>query len=148
METCSAIGDWFAKAWDAICSFVEFLVYVWNSEDRWWGIGGIIVVTVMIYKILSPIISAFRGSDYSSSASSSHSTSRNMASNHNSTVTIKGTYQMNGSKPFSRTIECSSSETGYYSQLMGNKSKQAQWIQANFPGADTSRGFSMSVNIK
>ncbi|MBD5132389.1 MAG: hypothetical protein HDT28_07385 [Clostridiales bacterium] len=63
-------------------------------------------------------------------------------------VTIKGVYQMNGPKPFTRTIECSSSETGYYSQLMGNKSKQAQWIQANFPGADTSRGFSMAVNIK
>lgn len=55
---------------------------------------------------------------------------------------------MNGPKPFTRVIECSSSETGYYSQLMGNKSKQAQWIRANFPGADTGRGFSMSVNIK
>lgn len=55
---------------------------------------------------------------------------------------------MNGPKPFTRTIECASSETGYYSQLMGNKSKQAQWIQANFPGADTNRGFSMTVNIK
>lgn len=63
-------------------------------------------------------------------------------------VTIKGVYQMNGPKPFTREITCSSSEVGYYSQLMGNKSKQAQWISANFPGADTTRGFSMSVNIK
>ena len=64
------------------------------------------------------------------------------------TVTIKGVYQMNGPKPFTRVIECSPSETGYYSQFMGNKSKQAQWIQANFPGANISKGFSMSVNIK
>lgn len=64
------------------------------------------------------------------------------------TVTIKGVYQMNGPKPFKRSIECSSSETGYYSQMMGNKSKQAQWIAANFPSADINRGFSMSINIK
>lgn len=63
-------------------------------------------------------------------------------------VAIKGVFLMNGPKPFTRVIECSSSETGYYSQLMGNKSKQAQWIRANFPGADTDRGFSLSVNIK
>lgn len=63
-------------------------------------------------------------------------------------VTIKGVYQMNGPKPFTREITCSSSEVGYYSQLMGSKSKQAQWISANFPGADTNHGFSMSVNIK
>lgn len=63
-------------------------------------------------------------------------------------VTIKGVYQLNGPKPFTRVIECGSSETGYYSQLMGNKSLQAQWLRANFPGADTDRGFSMSVNIK
>lgn len=63
-------------------------------------------------------------------------------------VTIKGVYQMNGPKPFTRIIECSYPGTGYYSQLMGNKSKQAQWIRANFPGADTDRGFSMSINIK
>lgn len=55
---------------------------------------------------------------------------------------------MNGPKPFTRVFECSASETGYYSQLVGNKSKQAQWIQANFPGANTGKGFSMSVNIK
>ena len=63
-------------------------------------------------------------------------------------VIIKGVYQMNGPKPFTREITCSSSEVGYYTQLMGNKQKQAQWIQANFPGANTERGFSMSVNIK
>lgn len=64
------------------------------------------------------------------------------------TITIKGVYQLNGPKPFTRVIECSPSETGYYSQLMGSKSKQAQWIQANFPGANVGKGFSMSVNIK
>lgn len=64
------------------------------------------------------------------------------------TVTIKGVYQMNGPKPFIREITCSSSEAGYYSQLMGNKEKQAQWIQVNFPGANIGKGFSMSVNIK
>ena len=63
-------------------------------------------------------------------------------------VTIKGVYQMNGPKPFTREINCSSSEAGYYSQLMNNKSKQASWIQANFPGAEIGKGFSMSVNIK
>ncbi len=41
-------------------------------------------------------------------------------------VTIKGVCQLNGPKPFTRIIECPHSETGYYSQLMGNKSKQAQ----------------------
>lgn len=54
---------------------------------------------------------------------------------------------MNGPKPFTREISCPSNEVGYYTQLMGNKQKQAQWIQANFPGADTSRGFSMAINI-
>lgn len=63
-------------------------------------------------------------------------------------VTIKGVYQMNGPKPFEREINCAASEAGYYSQLMTNKSKQAQWIRANFPGADTDKVFSMSVNIK
>ena len=63
------------------------------------------------------------------------------------TITIKGVFQMNGPKPFQRIIECSQSEVSYYTQLAGNKSKQAQWIQANFPGAVTNRGFSMAVNI-
>ena len=63
-------------------------------------------------------------------------------------VIIKGVYQMNGPNPFSREITCSSSVVGSYTQLMGNKQKQAQWIQANFPGANTDRGFSMLVNIK
>lgn len=63
-------------------------------------------------------------------------------------VIIKGVYQMNGPTPFMREINCSSSEVSYYSQLMNNKSKQAQWISTNFPGADTGKGFSISVNIK
>lgn len=62
-------------------------------------------------------------------------------------VTIKGVFQMNGPKPFARELSCSSSEAGYYSQLMTNKSKQASWIQANFPGAEIDKGFSMTVNI-
>ena len=66
----------------------------------------------------------------------------------NMKVIIRGVYQMNGPKPFVREINCSASEAGYYSQLMTNKIKQAQWIGANFPGSDIERGFSMSVNIK
>lgn len=62
-------------------------------------------------------------------------------------VTIKGFYQMNGPKTFIRKISCSSSEAGYYSQLMTNKTRQASWIQANFPGAEIGKGFSMVVNI-
>lgn len=50
-------------------------------------------------------------------------------------VIIKGVYQMNGPKTFVREINCSPSEAGYYSQLMTNKTKQAQWIRANFPDA-------------
>ncbi len=70
--------------------------------------------------------------------------------NHNNMakVIIKGVYQMNGPKPFTREISCPQAEVGFYSQLMGNKSKQAQWIKAHFPGAETERGFSMSINIK
>ena len=64
------------------------------------------------------------------------------------TVTIQGVYQFNGPKPFKRVIECDKSGTGYYSQMMGNKTRQAQWVRANFPGANTERGFSMSINIK
>ncbi len=63
-------------------------------------------------------------------------------------VIIKGVYQMNGPKPFTREIAISPSESGYYSQLMGNKQKQAQWIATNFPGADIDRGFSLTINIK
>lgn len=77
-----------------------------------------------------------------------HACSRVKSGNSTMKVTIKGVYQMNGPKPFCREISCSQSEVGYYSQLMGNKSKQAQWIRANFPGANTERGFSMSINIK
>lgn len=65
-----------------------------------------------------------------------------------STITIKGVYQLNGPKSFKRTFECVKSETGYYSQLMCNKSMQAEWIRTNFPGANINRGFSMVVNIK
>lgn len=55
---------------------------------------------------------------------------------------------MNGPKPFTREITISASESSYYSQLAADKQKQAQWIRASFPGADTARGFSMAINIK
>lgn len=63
------------------------------------------------------------------------------------TVTIQGVYQLNGPKPFRKVIKCGKSETGYYSQMMGNNAMKAKWIRAHFPGADTRRGFSMSINI-
>ena len=61
-------------------------------------------------------------------------------------VTIKGIYQLNGPKPFERAFDISPSEARYYS-LIGNKAAQAQWIQANFPGANIQQGFSFSINI-
>lgn len=94
--------------------------------------------------MISKIISGFFGS----MTHAIHSTTQHKSKASMAKVTIKGVYQMNGPKPFVREITCSQSEVGYYTQLMGNKSRQAQWITANFPGADTNRGFSMSVNIK
>ncbi|MDE6254659.1 MAG: hypothetical protein K2M39_00540 [Muribaculaceae bacterium] len=137
------------KIWEIILSIGDFFVLMWNDEDRWWCIAGFLLVLgfvlVILATIISPIVSFFKNGFIISSDSLGKDTSD---TNHKvRKVTIKGVYQMNGPKPFTRTIECSSSETGYYSQLMGNKSKQAQWIQANFPGANVSKGFSMSVNI-
>ena len=62
-------------------------------------------------------------------------------------VTFKGTYQMNGPKPFNRTIECSASEARNFAAYVGNKKLQEKWILANFPGAKIHKGFSCSVNI-
>ncbi|MCM1140671.1 MAG: hypothetical protein NC453_19040 [Muribaculum sp.] len=64
------------------------------------------------------------------------------------TVTIQGVYQLNGPKPFKRVIQCDKSEIGYYSQMIGRKIRQAEWIMANFPGANTSKGYSVTINIK
>lgn len=63
-------------------------------------------------------------------------------------VTFKGVYQLNGPKPFVRTVECTAAEARGYAAYMGDKRLQADWIRVNFPGADISRGFSLSVNIK
>lgn len=93
----------------------------------------------------------YEDSDCGSSISSNWNPAKHVetsAVKRNATVTIKGVYQLNGPKPFMRVIECPQSETGYYSQLMGSKSRQAQWIQANYPGANVNKGFSMSINIK
>ena len=145
------IPKWIQKILEIGLSIGDFFVLMWNDEDRWWCIAGFLLVLIFILVnaylfIISPIVSFFKNGWTFSSNSLVAST---RTPNHKvMTVTIKGVYQMNGPKPFTRTIECSPSETGYYSQLMGNKSKQAQWIQANFPGANINKGFSMSINIK
>ncbi|MDE6384295.1 MAG: hypothetical protein K2K79_08130 [Paramuribaculum sp.] len=139
--------DWIQKILDVIKSIGDFFVLMWNDENRWWCIGGLLVAVIMIYKmIISPLILLFGGRN-GYSISNTHSEKKPKASNKKSVI-IKGVYQMNGPKPFKREITCSSSEVGSYSQLMGNKRKQAQWIKTNFPGADTSRDFSVTVNIK
>lgn len=138
----------------------DFFVLMWNDEERWWCIGGLVVAIIFVCKLVliplwnlfGSITSLFRGSGYSGNYSTyrrdAQVFSKHMKTNKMAIVTIKGVYQMNGPRPFTRTIECPYSETGYYSQLMDNKSKQAQWIQANFPGANVSKVFSMTVNIK
>lgn len=128
----------------------DFFVLMWNDDDFWLCLGGLIVIIAGLWKVLiRPLISLFSGIidgvgrvSLSSKRSKIHDNANQMK------VTIKGVYQMNGPKPFTREVNCSVSEAGYYSQLMTNKSKQAQWIRANFPGADTDKVFSMSVNIK
>ena len=145
-----------------LSSIGEFFVMMWNDEERWWCISGFLLflgcalaLLISVYSsIIAPIVSFFKkgrttsSKFYNESKKTKKYNTKNICEPKVMKVTIKGVYQMNGPKPFTRTIECTSSETGYYSQLMGNKSKQAQWIQANFPGANVSKGFSMSVNIK
>lgn len=144
------MSDWVHKITDVASSIGDFFVTLWNDDDRWWYIGGLVVVLIFIYKIIiHPMISLFSGgraSSYSHSRSGEYRSS--VADDNKRTVIIKGVYQMNGPKPFTREMKVSSSRIGYYTQLMGNKQKQAQWIRSHFPGADTDRGFSMSVNIK
>ncbi len=128
----------------------DFFILMWHDDEWWICLIGLIIVMVVLWKVLiGPLIRLFSGIfDSVGSISSSSIRSTKHYNDNKMKVTIKGVYQMNGPKPFAREINCSSSEAGYYSQLMTNKSKQAQWIRANFPGADTDKVFSMSVNIK
>lgn len=127
-------------------SIGDFFVYLWNDDERWLAIAGLLIVFILICTLIIRLIILFGGGE-SSRSSSNRSNRRVSSAGHTATVTIKGVYQMNGPKPFTRTFEISQSEKGYYSQLMTNKSLQAEWIAANFPGASTARGFSMTVNI-
>ena len=140
---------WLNKIFEIVSEIGEFFVFMWNDEERWLGIAGFIIVVMIIIipiiKVLSVIFGFFDGK--STSISKNNNSSRGHSDNY-FLVTIKGVYQMNGPKPFQREVNCSRSEVGYYTQLMTNKSEQAQWIKANFPGADIGRGFSMTVNIR
>ncbi len=137
---------------DKISSIIEwirdFFVMMWKDDDFWWCLAGLIIVIIGLCKIIIiPIWRLFSsvGDGLGRSVSRRSVVSKKSK---DMKVIIKGVYQMNGPKPFVREISCSQSEAGYYSQLMTNKTKQAQWIRANFPGAETERGFSMLVNIK
>lgn len=63
-------------------------------------------------------------------------------------VTFKGTYQLNGVKKIDRVIICSADEARSYTQYMTNRQLQESWIRANYPGAQTVKGFTLTVNIK
>ncbi len=140
----------FNKIIHVIVWIKDFFILMWQDDEWWICLLGLIIVIIGVWKVLiGPLIRLFSGIFESvGNISSSSRRSRKQYSDNNMKVTIKGVYQMNGPKPFTREINCSSSEAGYYSQLMTNKSKQAQWIRANFPGADTDKVFSMSVNIR
>lgn len=143
------IMEWLHKIFGILSEIGDFFVLMWNDEERWICIAGFIIVVVTIFysiiKMLSWIFGIFGST--SSSVSRSNKLSRRQSDNCR-LVKIKGVYQMNGPKPFQREIDCSQSEVGYYTQMMTDKSEQARWIKANFPGAQIGRGFSMTVNIK
>ena len=128
---------------------MDFFVMMWKDDDFWWYLAGLVIVIIALCKILIfPLWRLFSsiGDGFGKSVSRRSVVSRKSK---DMKVIINGVYQMNGPKPFVREIICPASEARYYSQLMTNKSKQAQWIRANFPvGAETERGFSMAVNIK
>lgn len=63
-------------------------------------------------------------------------------------VTFKGTYQLNGVKTINRVITCSADESRTYTQYMTDRRLQEAWIKANYPGAQTGKGFTLIVNIK
>ncbi len=142
--------DIFNKIIHIIVGIKDFFILMWQDDEWWICLLGLIIVLIGVWKLLiGPLIRLFSGIfDSVGNISSSSRKSTKHYNDNNMKVTIKGVYQMNGPKPFEREINCSASEAGYYSQLMTNKSKQAQWIRANFPGADTDKVFSMSVNIK
>ena len=140
----------FNKILYVIIRIKDFFILMWQDDEFWICLIGLIIVLIGLWKVvIGPLIKLFSGifDGIGRVSSSSRRSTKNYTDN-KMKVTIKGVYQMNGPKPFAREINCSASEAGYYSQLMTNKSKQAQWIRANFPGADTDKVFSMSVNIK
>lgn len=140
----------FNKIIPVIVWIKDFFILMWNDDEFWIYFIGLIIVLVGLWKVvIGPLIRLVSGIfDGIGRISSSNRRLTKHYKDNKMKVTIKGVYQMNGPKPFTREINCSASEAGYYSQLMTNKSKQAQWLRANFPGADTDKVFSMSVNIK
>ncbi|MDE6582450.1 MAG: hypothetical protein K2K47_08000 [Duncaniella sp.] len=148
-EWIQNICDFFAAVGDFFVGVGDFFVAMWNDEERWLCIGGFFVFLIMFCKIfLAPILTLFGVGNGGSSSPRKKSNHKSSKKSTKMKVTIKGVYQMNGPKPFTREILISPSESSYYSQLAASKTKQAQWISANFPGADTARGFSMAINIK
>lgn len=145
--------QWLNTTIDVVKWIVDFFVLMWNDEEWYLCFIGLFIFIIPVFIIIHKIIGAFSSSSSCSCSSKSNSFQISSAfaqsASHQTKVTIKGVYQMNGPKPFECEVNCSSpSEVGYYSQLMGDKSKQARWIASNFPGADTDKGFSMSINIK
>ncbi|MBD5287173.1 MAG: hypothetical protein HDS27_06570 [Bacteroides sp.] len=139
----------FGKIRDVIVWIRDFFVLMWNDDDFWWCLAGLVIVIIGLCKvIIIPLWRLLSSVGDGLGRSGSRKSVVKRKKNKDMKVTIKGVYQMNGPKPFVREISCSQSEAGYYSQLMTNKSRQAEWISANFPGAQIGRGFSMSVNIK
>lgn len=62
-------------------------------------------------------------------------------------VTFKGNYQMNGVKTINRVITCSADEARTYTQYMTDRRLQEVWIKANYAGAQTGKGFTLTINI-
>lgn len=63
-------------------------------------------------------------------------------------VTFKGTHQLNGVKTINRVITCSADEARSYTRYMTDRRLKEAWIKANCPGAQTGKGFTLTVNIK
>ncbi len=106
------------KIFDFFGSIGDFFVLVWTDEDRWWLIGGLLFFFIgFLLKIVMPL---YLWVSNRGIPSTSTTPKRNMvatpstAQSGNRTVSIKGVYQMNGPKPFSRKITITPSETGYY----------------------------------
>lgn len=135
-------------------SFVKSFVSFAHSGVILFEIAAFVVALKWVY--FGEFSSAGGSSSLSSRPRSTHSSGESRygdssysdSSEPTMKVTFKGTYQMNGPKPFSRTFECSSSEARVYSNYASDKSLQESWIRTNFPGAQTHRGFTCSVNIR